>query len=138
MPQLPSHMPPLPSSNSPIEKRFFSITEVAAEVGENASVLRYWEKEFRQLNPRTNARGKRFYTRKEIDLIGQIRDLVRGHGFTLDGARRVLNGEVAAPEAPAPDGRAEALARLQRLRERVLALQAEPVAASTAPAAPVE
>ncbi len=118
-------MPPIPSSNSSIEKRFFSITEVAAEVGENASVLRYWEKEFRQLNPRTNARGKRFYTRKEIDLIRQIHDLVRGHGFTLDGARKVLNGEVEAPAAP--DDKAAAIARLQRLRERVLALQPENV-----------
>ena len=120
-------MSPIPSSSKPIEKRFFSITEVAQEVGENASVLRYWEKEFRQLNPRTNARGKRFYTRKDIELIAEIRSLVRGQGFTIDGARKALSGEVqpnvAAAGMPIGDRNEEVLERLKALRARVLALE---------------
>ena len=120
-------MSPIPSSSKPIEKRFFSITEVAQEVGENASVLRYWEKEFRQLNPRTNARGKRFYTRKDIELIAEIRALVRDQGFTIDGARKALSGEVAPKAAasgtPSGDRNAEVLDRLKALRARVLALE---------------
>ena len=120
-------MSPIPSSSKPIEKRFFSITEVAQEVGENASVLRYWEKEFRQLNPRTNARGKRFYTRKDIELISEIRALVRDQGFTIEGARKVLSGEVAPTVAAAVTSSGnqheEVLERLKALRARVLALE---------------
>ena len=114
-------MPPL---NKPVEKRFFTITEVAAEVGENASVLRYWEKEFRQLTPRTNARGKRFYTRKDIELIQRIHALVRQQGFTIDGARKVLQGDVEPVPAPRVDDREAAIERLKALRARlVLALE---------------
>ena len=108
-------MPPL---NKPVEKRFFTITEVAAEVGENASVLRYWEKEFRQLTPRTNARGKRFYTRKDIELIERIHALVRQQGFTIDGARKVLQGDVVP--TPQGDEREAAIERLKALRARLV------------------
>lgn len=120
-------MPPIPSSSKPIEKRFFSITEVAKEVGENASVLRYWEKEFRQLNPRTNARGKRFYTRRDIELIAEIRALVRDQGFTIDGARKALSSEgasvAAAGVTPSVNRHSEVLERLKALRVRVMALE---------------
>ena len=108
-------MPPL---NKPVEKRFFTITEVAAEVGENASVLRYWEKEFRQLTPRTNARGKRFYTRKDIELIERIHALVRQQGFTIDGARKVLQGDVVPTQQV--DEREAAIERLKALRARLV------------------
>jgi DNA-binding transcriptional MerR regulator len=110
-------MPPL---NKPVEKRFFTITEVAAEVGENASVLRYWEKEFRQLTPRTNARGKRFYTRKDIELIERIHVLVRQQGFTIDGARKVLQGDVEPIPVQHVDNREAAIERLKALRARLM------------------
>ena len=71
----------------PVAKRYFTITEVSDMLGLNASMLRYWEKEFRQLNPRTNARGKRFYTDRDIATIQEIHRLVKLQGFTLDGAR---------------------------------------------------
>lgn len=115
-------MPPL---NKPVEKRFFTITEVAEEVGENASVLRYWEKEFRQLKPRTNARGKRYYTRKDIELIGWIHQLVRIQGFTIDGARKVINGEVEPPKIDLKSSKDEAIERLLALRARLLTVAAE-------------
>ena len=110
-------MPPL---NKPVEKRFYTITEVAAEVGENASTLRYWEKEFRQLTPRTNARGKRFYSRKDIELIARIHALVRQQGFTIEGARKVLQGAVE-PVPTVHGGEREAvLERLKALRARLV------------------
>lgn len=82
-------------SNFVIEKRYFSITEVADLLGVNPSMLRYWEKEFRQLHPRTNARGKRFYTERDIELIRRIHELVKVRAYTIEGARRLLNGEIA-------------------------------------------
>jgi DNA-binding transcriptional MerR regulator len=81
-------------SNLAIEKRYFTITEVADQLGVNPSMLRYWEKEFRQLHPRTNARGKRFYTARDIEVIRRIHELVKVRAYTIEGARRLLNGEI--------------------------------------------
>ena len=119
----------------PVAKRYFTITEVSDMLGLNASMLRYWEKEFRQLNPRTNARGKRFYTERDIATIQEIHRLVKLQGFTLDGARKALSGrEIPEPEplvmgeSPASDAvagseRQEVLDRLRALRARLAALQ---------------
>jgi DNA-binding transcriptional MerR regulator len=89
--------------NKPIEKRYFTITEVANELGLNASQLRYWEKEFTPLNPRTNARGKRFYTASDKELIQQIAWLVKDQGYTIDGARKALKKRKEVAEAMAAD-----------------------------------
>jgi len=87
--------------NKPIEKRYFTITEVANELGLNASQLRYWEKEFTSLNHRTNARGKRFYSASDKELIQQIAWLVKDQGYTLDGARKALRKRNEVAEAMA-------------------------------------
>jgi len=89
------------ASNLAIEKRYFTITEVADQLGVNPSMLRYWEKEFRQLHPRTNARGKRFYTARDIEVIRRIHELVKVRAYTIEGARRLLNGEIP-PDALVP------------------------------------
>ena len=123
--------------NKPIEKRYFTITEVANELGLNASQLRYWEKEFTSLNPRTNARGKRFYSASDKELIQQIAWLVKDQGYTIDGARKALKkrNEVAeamassaAPEA-APDAmpsidKEVLLSRLRGVKAKLEELQA--------------
>jgi DNA-binding transcriptional MerR regulator len=87
--------------NKSIEKRYFTITEVSEQLGLNASQLRYWEKEFTPLKPRTNARGKRFYTANDVEMIQQIAWLVKDQGYTIDGARRAMKkrSEVAAAMA---------------------------------------
>ena len=58
--------------------------------GVNASLLRFWEKEFKQIQPRTNARGKRSYRAKDIEVIRSIYVLVKEQGFTLEGAKKAL------------------------------------------------
>jgi DNA-binding transcriptional MerR regulator len=87
--------------NKPIEKRYFTITEVSEQLGLNASQLRYWEKEFTPLKPRTNARGERFYTASDVLIIQQIAWLVKEQRYTIDGARRAMKkrSEVAAAMA---------------------------------------
>ena len=121
--------------NKPIEKRYFSITEVAKRLKVNASQLRYWEKEFHQLKPRTNARGKRFYTESDVQIIEQVRWLVKNQGFTIEGARKAMRkrGEVRqmmesdAPETEVVEQnnakREELLNRLKKVREQLLQLQ---------------
>ena len=84
--------------NTPIQKQYFSISEVATMLGVNASLLRFWEKEFKQIQPKTNARGKRAYKAKDIEVIRSVYVLVKEQGFTLEGAKKALSsrkGEVA-------------------------------------------
>ena len=66
--------------NQPIQKRYFSISEVAKLLDVKPSLLRFWEKEFKQIQPKTNARGKRAYKQEDIDIIRRIYDLVKVQG----------------------------------------------------------
>ena len=113
--------------NKPIEKRYFTITEVANELGLNASQLRYWEKEFTQLNPRTNARGKRFYTAADKELIQQIAWLVKDQGYTIDGTRKALKKRKEVAEAMAADAApaAEQSVNKEQLLERLYSAKAK-------------
>jgi len=74
------------------EKLYYSIGEVAQMLDVNASLLRFWEKEFPSLRPVKNKKGDRSYTHQDIDLLRRILYLTRDCGFTLDGAREQLKG----------------------------------------------
>ena len=55
------------------EKIYFSLRETELETGIPASTLRYWEKQFEQLNPRKDGHGNRYDTREEQELIKRIK-----------------------------------------------------------------
>jgi DNA-binding transcriptional MerR regulator len=74
-----------------MEKLYYSIAEVSKILGINASNLRFWEKEFKQLKPRRNEKGTRFYTQDDINVVKQIMYLVNDQNLTLEGARQKLN-----------------------------------------------
>lgn len=72
-----------------MEKAYYSINEVAEQFGVNASTLRYWEKEFSQLNPkRTN--GRRYYSPADIETVKQIQFLLNDQKLTISGAKERL------------------------------------------------
>lgn len=73
-----------------IKKRYFTIGEVATMLDVNASLIRFWETEFPQVNPRKNKKGNRVYTDKDIDTLRSIYYLVKIRKFTLKGAREKL------------------------------------------------
>lgn len=112
----------MPYKEKTIEKLYWSIGEVAAELGVNTSLIRYWEKEFGTLRPRRTGRGDRLFTRKDIDQLRKIQHLVKEKGFTLNGAKEQLR-HIAPPQPPAPDAQAELRQRLERVREQLLALR---------------
>lgn len=123
-------------------KLFFRIGEVAGLVGVEPHVLRYWEREFRSIRPTKSAKGQRVYSRKDVENLLRVRDLLYRDGFTIAGAKKKLQRggvEAAAPEpvAPAP---AVAVAAVEetvevesselppmddRVREKLTALRAE-------------
>ena len=71
-------------------KLYYTIGEVAEQLGEATSTLRFWEKEFDVLQPVKNKRGVRSYTERDIDLLRRIKYLTRDCGYTLDGVREQL------------------------------------------------
>lgn len=100
-----------------MEKLYYSISEVSKMLNLTASNLRFWEKEFRQLRPRRNAGGTRFYTQEDIDIIKQIQFLIEDQNLTLEGARQKLNqkkDKVAKQQ--------EIMERLQRVRKELKGL----------------
>ena len=81
-------------------KLFFRIGEVAGLVGVEPHVLRYWEREFRSIRPTKSAKGQRVYTRKDVESLLRVRDLLYRDGFTIAGAKKKLQrgGDPSTPE----------------------------------------
>jgi DNA-binding transcriptional MerR regulator len=73
-----------------IEKIYFSIGEVARLFDVNASLIRFWEKEFDILKPQKNKKGNRLFTKKDIENLKLIYHLVKERGYTLQGAKDKL------------------------------------------------
>lgn len=71
-------------------KLYYRIGEVAGIVGVEPHVLRYWETEFRSIRPRKSRSGQRVYSRKDVDRLLRVRDLLYSQGFTIAGARKKL------------------------------------------------
>ena len=75
------------------EKRYYSIGEVAKAFDVNASLIRFWEKEFDVIKPKKNAKGNRKFTPEDIKNLKFIYHLVKERGFTLEGAKTHLKEE---------------------------------------------
>lgn len=74
----------------PDKKQFFSIGEVSSYIGVRESTLRYWEKEFNQvIKPRRFA-GERRYSRKDIEQIEKIYELLKVQKLTIKGTKDYL------------------------------------------------
>jgi len=54
-------------------KTYYSLRETETETGVPVSTLRYWEKQFAELNPRKDGHGNRYYTREDQELIKRIK-----------------------------------------------------------------
>lgn len=73
-----------------IQKRYYTISEVSAMLGVNASLIRFWEKEFSQIKPKKGKKGNRLFTPSDLDILKRIYSLVKQQGYTLEGARKAL------------------------------------------------
>jgi len=93
-------------------KLYYRIGEVSDLVGVEPHVLRYWETEFRSIRPQKSRKGQRIYSRRDVDRLLKVKDLLYTHGFTIAGARRRLRETGLEPPT-------EAEARVQA-RTRVL------------------
>jgi DNA-binding transcriptional MerR regulator len=70
------------------DKLYYTIGEVAEMFSVNASLIRFWEKEFDAIRPTKNKKGNRLFTAADIKTFKTIHYLVKERGFTLEGARQ--------------------------------------------------
>ena len=100
-------------------KLYYRIGEVAEIVGVEPHVLRYWETEFRSIRPSKSAKGQRVYSRRDVEKLLKVKDLLYSHGFTIAGARkrlREVSDEPVRETRPVP---------AVSVRKRLLALRSE-------------
>ena len=82
-------------------KLFYSIGEVAKMFDVNASLIRFWEKEFEVIDPKKNKKGNRLFTQKDVDNFYIIYNLVKERGYTLEGAKQKIKGDKKGAETNA-------------------------------------
>lgn len=84
------------------DERMYKIGEVCRLADVQPYVLRYWETEFPPLAPNKSGGGQRLYTQRDVDIILRIKQLLYSEGFTIAGAKKRLEGELAHPETGEP------------------------------------
>lgn len=102
-------------------KLYFRIGEASSVVGVEPHVLRYWETEFRSIRPKKSARGQRVYSRRDVETLLRIKELLYHHGFTIAGAKRRLREKGMEPPEPGDPSVEEA----RRMRQALLDLRGE-------------
>ena len=106
-------------------KLYYRIGEVAGIVGVEPHVLRYWETEFRSIRPQKSAKGQRIYSRRDVETLLKVKELLYAHRFTIAGARRKLRDGGIEPLGPAEGATSE---EARRMRDALLSIRGDLVA----------
>jgi len=110
-----------PSRGSLPPKLYFRIGEVAELVGVEPHVLRYWEREFRSIRPTKSAKGQRVYSRRDVENLMRVRELLYREGFTIAGAKKKLQRSGLEPREAAESAVEDA----SKIREQLVAMRVE-------------
>lgn len=114
MPEDACDLPQIP------DKFYFKIGEVSELVGVPAYVLRFWEKEFKQIKPKRTDAGQRMYRRQDVALLMRIKQLLHDRKFTIEGARQHLKRKTRHPKASLP---ATPLTEISEIREELIRIR---------------
>ena len=121
-----------PARGSLPPKLYYRIGEVAELVGVEPHVLRYWEREFRSIRPTKSAKGQRVYSRRDVENLLRVRELLYSEGFTIAGAKKKLqragtehDGESDGESSPDADGANKAREQLLAIRQDIEAFLEE-------------
>jgi DNA-binding transcriptional MerR regulator len=118
----------------------------------NASLLRFWEKEFNLVVSKKNKKGNRLFSVKEIEQIKRIYHFVKVEGYTLDGAKKALKQKgISATASPvnqviqttqtqseSTTNHRDLIARLEKIKHQLLRLPVHKMEETPAPAAIVQ
>ena len=100
------------------EKRYYTIGEVAKAFGVNTSLLRFWEKEFKEIQPQKKTSGVRKYTPNDVKNIELIFHLLKEKGMTIEGAKNQLKVSKSSQE-----NKMEVLKKLERIKNELESLR---------------
>ena len=98
------------------QKLYYTIGEVSDMFNVNQSLLRYWETEFKTINPKRSPKGTRYYSQKDIEEIKLIHYLLKERKLKIEGAKQVLKHK------------RESTVRAQQVVERLKSLRSELIA----------
>jgi DNA-binding transcriptional MerR regulator len=94
-----------------LDKLYINIGELAQKFNVSVSLIRYWEKEFKQFKPEKTIKGTRKYSKKNIETFNSIYRLIKIDGYTIEGAKEKLNSK------PQIQSNQEAVEKLTELKE---------------------
>ena len=100
------------------DKLYFKIGEVSAITELPAYVLRFWETEFKRINPKRTSSGQRLYRKRDVEIILTIKSLLYEKKFTIQGAKQYLNSPAEKkPKPPSHEVLEEIRVELRRIRD---------------------
>jgi DNA-binding transcriptional MerR regulator len=109
----------MPYKEITVEKMFYTIGEVAAMIGENTSLVRFWANRFDDVvRPHKNKKGNRMFTSNDIENIKLIHYLVKEKGMTLDGAHKRIKENKTGE-----DYSAEVVQALETIKSELLSVK---------------
>lgn len=108
----------MPYRDKAIEKKYYTIGEVASMFNVATSLIRFWESEFSIIKPKKNKHGNRQFTKEDIENIRLIYHLVKEKGYTLQGAKETIRKKPHATK-----DKLELVNSLKNLKSFLLALR---------------
>lgn len=105
-----------PKALERLTKRHYRIGEVSAIADVPASVLRFWETEFKKLKPRRTRRGQRLYRQKDVQTVLTIKHLLYERKFTIPGARQYLKRAAQKTKGATDSQLGEVITELETVR----------------------
>ena len=96
------------------EKRYYTIGEVAKAFEVNTSLLRFWEKQFKEIQPKKKTSGVRKYTPQDVQNIKLIYHLLKEKGMTIEGAKNHLKDSKSSEE-----NKMDVLKKLERIKKEL-------------------
>ncbi|SKA09446.1 transcriptional regulator, MerR family [Trichlorobacter thiogenes] len=110
------------------DKTYFKIGEVARLADIKTSVLRFWETEFSFLNPEKSSAGQRLYTKQDIEMVQQIKQLLYQEKYTIEGVRKKFSPRKTASarqqQSPPADLSTDLQTLLRLVRQELQAIRA--------------
>jgi len=81
------------TTNDEIKKQYYTIGEVSEKLDLPQSQIRFWETEFDEIKPKKNRKGNRMYTEKDIEVLENIKFLLKIKKYTTKGAQEALKSD---------------------------------------------
>ncbi len=101
------------------DKLYFKIGEVSKLAGVNSSVIRFWEKEFKEILPVRTSSSQRLYNKKNVEFILTVKELLYDKKFTIAGAKKYIKNSVKKKHKYLPEINASLVEEIRKDLESI-------------------